>query len=259
MMEMPQALRSTSAGGLRALRRSGYPRHRSNDGRSLTTRQLRPFRRLRAAPLTWFAAISVAALADRGCKVGGSVACEHPPFQGASALASLKLRVVLPLPGKRLPFQGASALASLKHPVRGSGQQPGLPFQGASALASLKHRLPLRLLPRRHGPFQGASALASLKRWRTSSGSPGRTPFQGASALASLKRHCRRHEPLAAAAFPGRERPGLIEARCSARLRRSSGRFPGRERPGLIEAQDRGSTRTPPTGSLSRARAPWPH
>jgi len=37
-------------------------------------------------------------------------------------------------------------------------------------------------------------------------------------------------------AFPGRERPGLIEAPSSPRSASSRLDFPGRERPGLIEA-----------------------
>ena len=35
---------------------------------------------------------------------------------------------------------------------------------------------------------------------------------------------------------PGRARPGLIEARCSIRIRGSAVLHPGRARPGLIEA-----------------------
>ena len=109
-------------------------------------------------------------------------------------------------------------------------------------------------------PFQGACALASLKRRTEPDDSHQAAPFQGACALASLKQPNRLLLAGKESDFPGRMRPGLIEAASS--LRRASpappfqgacalaslkraenaaqaadaAHFPGRMRPGLIEA-----------------------
>ena len=165
------------------------------------------------------------------------------PFQGACALASLKQPALQRsgtgspfFPGRMRPglieapthpwtafshstFQGACALASLKHYLARRRVRGGRAFQGACALASLKHGLGRRAAVFVDPPFQGACALASLKRGCDVRRSVAPLlPFQGACALASLKRRRAGSRARTAVHFPGRMRPGLIEARTSCHL-----------------------------------------
>ena len=83
--------------------------------------------------------------------------------------------------------------------------------------------------------------------------------FRGVIAPASLKPEPGRGMVAAADGFPGRYRPGLIEAPPAGRAGGpSSSSFPGRYRPGLIEAR---FAFTPSTAAaaLSGALSPRPH
>ena len=182
-------------------------------------------------------------------------------FQGACALASLKrsrpdrrgvgaLRFLFP--GRMRP---GLIEAVLGVDVGGSG---AMTFQGACALASLKH------VASRPGvgvsaTFQGACALASLKRRPSGRSGGAGGAFQGACALASLKPG---HDARAAEGpgdFPGRMRPGLIEARscCFSGRRTPDPTFQGACALASLKPDSAGrSGRAVP---LSRAHAPWPH
>ena len=165
--------------------------------------------------------------------------------------------------GERLwdDFRGGDAPASLKplvFEVMPSTRQRD--FRGGDAPASLKPASTCSRGPMR-SDFRGGDAPASLKPASTCSRGPMRSDFRGGDAPASLKLLYPGRLTVLLGLFPGRRRPGLIEAcpmvnrwtislhdfrggdapaSLKHRQRRARERiehqFPGRRRPGLIEA-----------------------